>query len=847
MHRRGKRLSSRPVGGVGSDPAMVPVGRTVLGRASPCVGRDRELDRLEAIWRSCVDERVARAALVVSPPGVGKTRLASELLPRISADARVLVAHGGNGSPLGATRSLLRDAIRHELSSCERAAREGERARLDAYAERIALDPGSTQLLAHLLGVVIDAPVPRVVAARNDPRVLREAMRSAVRAWIAAECAVRPLVVVLDDAHACDGATLGYLGEALAWCHARPLFVCALARPISRPSVPPEWPIERVHEIVLPPLGPDASRALARAVLGDDAPACELGRVVDRAGGNAIHLEELLRHVATGVDAPLSADVTAVVDARLRALPVAARRVLEAAAVFGERFSREGLRHIVGGEGGGDVDALVEALLDAEVVLETNARGPFGERELRIRHELLRDAAYASASAEERERAHRKAAEWLERVEDRDPLVIAEHHERGGDPQRALPFRVRAAEDAIAGGDLVVAREQSRRGLRVASDPESRARLLAVKASVAEAEGRWNDLRTIVREAMPLVEPGSARWFLGASTLGYAGMVLQDPSTIVELIQAILPLEGPLPASGPTGFAFQNIIVTGFHAGQRELMKLFVARLDVTSTAARGHDRDPAFEAWCALAHAYDAVVDDDLGRALAESERAVLRAAESGDTMALRTTHGMLGYFRADAGDLDGAEAAVADVAPRGDDVASLLAEYVRMRAALERGELDRVTRLAGEPSRTILPATRARLVLADALLRRGDVEQSARIAGKIADASETLPSLLATALPVLSRARLAGGDPQGALEAAVRAYAIAARTGYVRDRSDAVLARVEALEATGRVDEARTALESAAARIERIASGLPAARRARFLALQVHARTLERAQRVG
>src|SRR5262249_48657596 len=59
--------------------------RTLLGRPSPCVGREGEVARLMSVYDECVAESVARAVLVKAPAGVGKSRLALELIRRVSA------------------------------------------------------------------------------------------------------------------------------------------------------------------------------------------------------------------------------------------------------------------------------------------------------------------------------------------------------------------------------------------------------------------------------------------------------------------------------------------------------------------------------------------------------------------------------------------------------------------------------------------------------------------------------------------------------------------------------------------------------------------------------------------
>ena len=57
--------------------------RTLLGKPTPCVGRERELATLAALFNECVEAPLARVALVVAPPGMGKSRLAHELVHRL--------------------------------------------------------------------------------------------------------------------------------------------------------------------------------------------------------------------------------------------------------------------------------------------------------------------------------------------------------------------------------------------------------------------------------------------------------------------------------------------------------------------------------------------------------------------------------------------------------------------------------------------------------------------------------------------------------------------------------------------------------------------------------------------
>src|SRR5262249_24795814 len=88
--------------------------RTLLGQVTPFVGRSRELTQLDMTFQECVEEGVARVALVTAPAGAGKSRLRYEFVQRLRAraeDFELLIAHGDSvraRTPFG----LLSPAIR---------------------------------------------------------------------------------------------------------------------------------------------------------------------------------------------------------------------------------------------------------------------------------------------------------------------------------------------------------------------------------------------------------------------------------------------------------------------------------------------------------------------------------------------------------------------------------------------------------------------------------------------------------------------------------------------------------------------------------------------------------------
>src|SRR2546430_16077726 len=88
-------------------------------------------------------------------------------------------------------------------------------------------------------------------------------------------------------------------------------------------------------------------------------------------------------------------------------------------------------------------------------------------RDWSFRHAIVRDAAYAMLTESDRALGHRLAAEWLERAGEREPVVLAEHWERGGAGTRAIDWYLAAAEQAFGGNDLAGAGEPAGRRVRV--------------------------------------------------------------------------------------------------------------------------------------------------------------------------------------------------------------------------------------------------------------------------------------------------------------------------------------------------------------------------------------------
>src|SRR5204863_4361653 len=215
--------------------------------------------------------------------------------------------------------------------------------------------------------------------------------------------------------------------------------------------------------------GRRAGERLVRQVLGDGVGSDTLDHLVKQADGNPFYLEELTRASAEGKDKALPETVLAMVETRLGRLAVEARRVLRAAAVFGEVCWEGGVVVLLeGAMGPATVAEWLAKLVEQEVLaMRQDSRFP-GERELVFRHSLLREGAYATLTDDDKRLGHHLAGEWLAQHGEADPMVLAGHFERGGEGTRAASYYLRASEQAYYVVDLEATMARLAHGLACA-------------------------------------------------------------------------------------------------------------------------------------------------------------------------------------------------------------------------------------------------------------------------------------------------------------------------------------------------------------------------------------------
>ncbi len=489
--------------------------RTLLGKPTPCVGRERELRVLEEAFDTCAAEPSPQVFLVTAPAGMGKSRLVQELVSSIRRRApEAAVWFGRAESALaGSSLHLLGGAVRAALDIRGSDTPEVRRDRLLA---RFASRGAEGVRLCEFLGELVGAPFPppggaQLAAARDDGQLMAEQMARAFEELLRSESAARPVVIILDDLHWADAASVRFVDLALRDMDEQPVFLLGLARPEVRERFPRLWASRGVQELHLRPLSRKASERLARAALGDGVPDDIVSRLVTQADGNAFYLEELIRAAAEGSRA-LPETVVAMVQARILGFDPEARRVLRAASVFGEVFWRGAALALLGGMGTGRTADWLSLLCDQEALVRRKESRFPGEEELCFRHALLREGAYSTLTEEDRALGHRLAGEWLLAAGESDALVLAEHFEKGELPERAAHHYLRAAERAADADDTDAISACVERGLACGATGDERAALLSLKAGICLGRGQNEDVIAHVEEALTVAPPGGKRW-----------------------------------------------------------------------------------------------------------------------------------------------------------------------------------------------------------------------------------------------------------------------------------------------------------------------------------------------
>jgi DNA-binding SARP family transcriptional activator len=480
-------------------PALAPsfvanLPETPAGIASresdlPVIGRNVEIDRLVKVLSRATETGRPQIALVTADPGLGKTRIAEEIVH--VAEERGIATWSGR-------------------------AYEIERSR--PYAMW-------TAAIGDLPEPTIEFGDERAPAGEAVERA-RERMFAAVADRIFGDTAPEaPILIVFDDVHWCDEASGDLLHFFIRTAAGKPVTVLLMAR---QGELPDNTAMQRVlrtlrhdrmlEEIVLPPLGLAEAEALVRAV----APEADASRIAAESGGNPLFAIELGRSLRDrSDDVPVSLEE--LVRDRVDRLPARAADIIRWATVLGPSFMAERLAVLVNLDIGELTDLLETVERHALVRADTEGAN-IGYQ---FSHDLIHRAIYTALSEPRRRLMHRKIAAMLrDEGGGVDTLAeeIAHHAVLGGDHGMAAKACVEAGRHSLRLYANAEAVAFARRGIRHAELLPQPERLMRTIEAV-EIEVYANR----PREIEPLVErlEALAESALDHNCLEHARMVFQ--------------------------------------------------------------------------------------------------------------------------------------------------------------------------------------------------------------------------------------------------------------------------------------------------------------------------------
>jgi DNA-binding SARP family transcriptional activator/tetratricopeptide (TPR) repeat protein len=541
-----------------AQPVMLRLPRPLHAAAGPAfVGRDAELAWLCERWMQLHDETPS-AVIVGGEPGIGKTRLASELARAVHREG-ALVLYGRCDEGLAVPYQPFVEALRPYARA--------------AGSDRLRAELGD---LAPQLGRLLPELTGLGEPNHADPESERFALFEAIAALLEAMTRERHVLLVLDDLHWATNPTLLLLRHLIRSQRRLAALVLCTYRDT---ELAPDQPLAQLladlqrdagtHSLSIGGLDDAAIGTLVQATVGHplDDRGSQLVRLLQaQTAGNPFFLRELLASLAESRRIPTDADVSPngtraqleapeglreVIGHRVARLSAPAGPMLRVAAAAGTTFSFVLLERVLGEERQ-VLDALDEAV----------AAGLFVEAEhgdYAFAHALVRQTIYEQLSAARRIRLHRQLGEALETLgSDTDTHIeaLAHHFAHAA----ADGVGVKAATYALAAGRNATARlgheeaaahyEHGLQALTLTGQPQEgrRCELLLALGQAHWHAGQLDDARHAYGQAAELADKLGDAAALAHAALGYCGnrpeAVPATTAVVVDLLQRALDAAG---------------------------------------------------------------------------------------------------------------------------------------------------------------------------------------------------------------------------------------------------------------------------------------------------------------
>jgi class 3 adenylate cyclase len=470
------------------------------------IGRERELGILEDTLLTA-SRGDARVALIAGEAGMGKTRLADELISRAHKIGFEVLTGGCSEADLSLPYLPFVEAIGNFL------------ARSDLQQLRERLGPSARELgrlFPRLAGT-------EAIADAGDPAHARLRICEALTDLLQVPAELRGLLLVLEDLHWADASTREVLDFLVRRLRTGRVMILGTYRSDEMHRKHPLLPTVQgwmraglVDLVELGPLSPDGVAGMVRAIFDQERVTDEFRDFLhSRCEGNPFVLEEMLKLAMDRGDIYRGANgwerkelrelrlprtVKDTILMRVERLDEEKIQLLGTAAVLGQSFETL-LLTAASGQTQKVVEDTLQAAEQQQILEEENQAGRY-----RFRHALTREVIYEDLPAPKRERLHLKAAEAL-RARTEVPTVDVVYHLMAANAfAEAVPLCLQAAREASRASAYEEAADLFRLALPHVREARSRAEILVDLGDACTRSGEVGSAREYLSEGIAELE-----------------------------------------------------------------------------------------------------------------------------------------------------------------------------------------------------------------------------------------------------------------------------------------------------------------------------------------------------
>ena len=411
------------------------------GMLAQFVGREHELGLLNERWDLATGGE-GQIVLLSGEAGIGKSRILQALRDDIG-DEPLFRLHC-QCSPHHTNSAFYPIAQRLERAAGF-ASEDTAAAKLDKLEALLGPTTANLNAIAPLLATLLSLPAEVRYGPLNlTPQQLRDRTIDALIGQVLALSRQRPVLFVVEDAHWIDPSTENLISEIMP----RIADAAVLMLITYRPEYRPPW-ADHPHltSVALNRLSRKQGAAIVQAAGGHELPERIIDRIIARADGVPLYIEELTKSVIEAgalVDGSIAEDA---IPATLQALLIArldrlgeAKHTAQVGSVFGREFSY-GLLAAVMESPEAQVHANLDRLIQSELIFR---KGVIPDATYTFKHALVQDAAYGTLLRRRRQQLHARIGEILERefpeLIETEPETLAHHYSRAENAVKAVTY-----------------------------------------------------------------------------------------------------------------------------------------------------------------------------------------------------------------------------------------------------------------------------------------------------------------------------------------------------------------------------------------------------------------------